>query len=58
MAVAFGDGTNTDTKDIVATMFTDVDCDPCIRVDGKSLSISATTIVSMFTPVTLMANCF
>ena len=35
MAVAFGDGTNTDTKDIVATMFTDVDCDPCIRVDGN-----------------------
>lgn len=35
MAVASGDGTNTDTKDILATMFTDVDCDPCIRVDGQ-----------------------
>lgn len=35
MAVAFGDSTGTDTKDIVATMFTDVDCDPCIRVDGN-----------------------
>ena len=35
MAVASGDTTNTDTRDIVATMFTDVNCDPCIRVDGQ-----------------------
>lgn len=35
MAIAFGDTTNTDTRTLVAGMFTDVNCDPCIRVDGN-----------------------
>lgn len=35
MAIAFGDGTNTDTRTLLAGMFTDVNCDPCIRVDGN-----------------------